>query len=156
MSSVTKCSSSLKQKWIWLAVSVFIIYHVLCCYGYSCGVLSAIHWDLGCIHTRGSDPCLSTIDPHSPVHFTSVTALYIFIISIIVIFVLGYTHTESCLLLIYPCFFITLTCQYLLHTKSSTDIFAYHNIYKWYRKSSIDLQFISSPTYILSYRHSKQ
>ncbi len=59
-----------------MAVSVFIIHHFLCCYGYSCGVLSAIHLDLGCTHTRGSDPCLSTIDPQSPVHFTSVTALY--------------------------------------------------------------------------------
>ncbi len=48
----------------------------LCCYGYSCGVLSAIHLDLWCTHTRRSDPCLSTIDPQSPVHFTSVTALY--------------------------------------------------------------------------------
>ncbi len=37
--------------------------------------------------------------------------IYIFIISIIVMFVLEYTHTESCLLLIYPCFFITLMCQ---------------------------------------------
>ncbi len=32
--------------------------------------------DLGCTHTRESDLCLSTIDPQSPVHFTSVTALY--------------------------------------------------------------------------------
>ncbi len=48
----------------------------LCCYCYSCGVLSAIHLDLGCTHTRGSDPCLSMIDPQSSVHFTSVTALY--------------------------------------------------------------------------------
>ncbi len=45
----------------------------LCCYGYSCGVLSAIHLDLGLTHTRASDPCLSTIGPQSPVHFTSVT-----------------------------------------------------------------------------------
>ncbi len=47
----------------------------LCCYGFSCGVLS-IHLDLGGTHTRGSDPCSSAIDPKSPVHFTSVTALY--------------------------------------------------------------------------------
>ncbi len=39
MSSVTKCSSSLKQKWFRLAVNVFIIHHFLCCYVYSCGVL---------------------------------------------------------------------------------------------------------------------
>ncbi len=39
-------------------------------------MLSAIHLDLGCTHTRGSYPCLSAIDPQSPVHFTSVTALY--------------------------------------------------------------------------------
>ncbi len=43
----------------------FIIF--LCRYGYSCGVLSAIHLDLGCTHTRGSDPCLSATDPQSPV-----------------------------------------------------------------------------------------
>ncbi len=49
---------------------------ILCCYGYSCGVLYSIHLDLGCTHTRGSDPCLSVTDPQSPVHFTSVTALY--------------------------------------------------------------------------------
>ncbi len=48
----------------------------LCCYGYSCGVLFSIHFDLGCTHTRGSDPCLSTIDSQRPVHFTSVPALY--------------------------------------------------------------------------------
>ncbi len=47
------------QKLFRLAVNVFIIHHFLCCYGYSCGVLSSIHLDLGCTHTRGSDPCLS-------------------------------------------------------------------------------------------------
>ncbi len=65
-----------KTKIFQLAVNVFIIHNFLCCYGYSCGVLSAIHLDLGCNHTRGSDPCLSTIDPQSPVYFTSVTAPY--------------------------------------------------------------------------------
>ncbi len=50
----------------------------LCCYGYSCGVLFANHLDLGCTHPRGFDPCLSTIDPQSPVDFTSVTPLYWF------------------------------------------------------------------------------
>ncbi len=77
MSSVTECSSSLKQKLFRLAVHVFIIHHCLCCYGYSY-VLSSIHLDLGCTHTRGSDLCLSTIDPQfrSPDHFTCVTALY--------------------------------------------------------------------------------
>ncbi len=38
--------------------------------------LSSIHLDLVCTHTRGSDQCLSTIDPQSPVNFTSVTILY--------------------------------------------------------------------------------
>ncbi len=50
-----------------------------------------------------------------------------FIIIIIVIFVLGHTHTESCLLRIYPCLFIALSCQYVLPIRISTDIFAYHN-----------------------------
>ncbi len=39
-------------------------------------VVSTIHLDLGCTHTRESNPCLSRIDPQSLVHFTSVTALY--------------------------------------------------------------------------------
>ncbi len=51
---------------------LFIIF--LCCYGYSYGVLTAIHLDLRCIQTRVSDPCLSVIGPQCPVHFTSVTA----------------------------------------------------------------------------------
>ncbi len=53
-------------------------HHLLCCYAYSCGVLSSIHLDLGCTHIRGSEPCLNMIDPQSPVHFTSVAlcALY--------------------------------------------------------------------------------
>ncbi len=38
-------------------------YIYFCCYGFSCGVLSAIHLDLGCTHMRPSDPCLSTIGP---------------------------------------------------------------------------------------------
>ncbi len=76
MSSVTKCSSSLKQKRFRLAVNIIINHHFLCHYGYSCGVPSAIHLDLVCTRTRGSDLCLSTIDTQSPVHFTSVTALH--------------------------------------------------------------------------------
>ncbi len=53
--------------------SIFLSFIIFCAVMVkSCGVLSAIHLDLGCTHTRGFDPCLSAIDPQSPVHFTSV------------------------------------------------------------------------------------
>ncbi len=44
--------------------------------GHDCPCPCSIHLDLGYTHTSGSDPCLSAIDPQSPVHFTSVTALF--------------------------------------------------------------------------------
>ncbi len=46
---------------------MFLSFIIVCAVMVSCGVLSSIHLDLGCTHTRGSDPCLSTIDRQSPV-----------------------------------------------------------------------------------------
>ncbi len=71
--------------------------------------------------------------------------LFIFIISIIVIFVLGYTHTESCLLLINK-LSLSLWCDNSSCPLKAPQIYLHTTmIYKWYRKSSIDLHFISSP-----------
>ncbi len=63
-----------KSEMILIGCQYFVsLKFVLCCYGYSYELFS-IH--LRCTHTRGSDPCLSMIDPQSPVDLSSVTALY--------------------------------------------------------------------------------
>ncbi len=75
MSSVT-LNTQAQAEIIQIGCQYFYYSSFLCCYGFSCHVLSAIRLDLGCTHTRRFDPCLSAIDPQSPVHFTSVSALY--------------------------------------------------------------------------------
>ncbi len=59
-----------KTEMILIGCQCFYHSSFLCSNSYSC-VLSALH--LGCTHTSRSD--LSTINPQSPVHFTSVSAL---------------------------------------------------------------------------------